>query len=189
MKLDQIYSGTKANGQEFHVENEDGQPASFRCYLDIGLARATTGAKIFGVLKGAVDAGLDMPHSNKRFPGYNKESKEYNAEVHRQHIFGVHVAEYMKSLQEDNEELYKKQFSQYIKNGIDASNVEEMYERAHEKIRLSPDALLKEKKVYPEGSKPKMFRKVKLSREQREDKVKQKKEAFLKKQNEENMDD
>ena len=67
--------------------------------------------QVFAALKGAVDGGLDIPHSEKRFPGYDSESKELNADVHRQHIFGLHVAEYMKSLQEEDEEQFKKHFS------------------------------------------------------------------------------
>lgn len=59
----------------------------------------------------------------KRFPGYDSESKEFNAEVHRNHIFGKHVAEYMRQLSEDDEEAYKRQFSHYIKNGIEADGV------------------------------------------------------------------
>lgn len=55
----------------------------FRCYLDVGLARTTTGARVFGAMKGAVDGGLNVPHSIKRFPGYDAESKKFNAEVHR----------------------------------------------------------------------------------------------------------
>merc|ERR1719376_1165511 len=31
--------------------------------LDVGLARTSTGAKVFAALKGAVDGGLDIPHS------------------------------------------------------------------------------------------------------------------------------
>lgn len=50
------------NGDEYYVEDVDGQPGAFRCYLDVGLARTSTGARIFGVLKGAVDGGLDIPH-------------------------------------------------------------------------------------------------------------------------------
>ena len=38
--------------------------------------RTSSGARVFGVLKGAVDGGLDIPHSNKRFPGYNAESSK-----------------------------------------------------------------------------------------------------------------
>ena len=40
----------------------DGEPGAFRCYLDVGLVRTSTGARVFGAMKGAVDGGLDMPH-------------------------------------------------------------------------------------------------------------------------------
>lgn len=63
LKLDDIYSGTEeVNAEEYNVEDAPGKPRAFRCYLDVGLARTTTGAKIFGVLKGAVDGGLNIPH-------------------------------------------------------------------------------------------------------------------------------
>lgn len=57
------------------------------------------GARVFGALKGAADGGLDIPHSEKRFPGYAREDKEYNADVHRARIFGEHVGEYMTAMQ------------------------------------------------------------------------------------------
>lgn len=124
LKLDKVYAGAKeANGAEYNVENVDGQPGAFQCFLDVGLARTSTGAKIFGALKGAADGGLHIPHSVKRFPGYDKEKSEYKADVHRRHILGVHVADYMKKLQGDDEDVYKRQFSQYIKNGITAESV------------------------------------------------------------------
>lgn len=56
--------------------------------------------------------------STKRFPGYDPESKEFNAEVHRKHIMGINVSEYMSYLMEEDEEAYKKQFSRFIKNGV-----------------------------------------------------------------------
>ena len=40
----------------------EGSPGAFRAFLDVGLARTTTGARVFGALKGAVDGGLDIPH-------------------------------------------------------------------------------------------------------------------------------
>lgn len=61
----------------------------FRCYLDVGLARTTTGARVFGAMKGAVDGGLNVPHSIKRFPGYDAEAKKFNAEVHRYSIYRI----------------------------------------------------------------------------------------------------
>merc|ERR1711893_215925 len=103
--LDSIYAGQEeVDGDEYQVESEEGQPGAFRCYLDAGLARTTTGARVFGALKGAADGGLDIPHSTKRFPGYDNEAGQFNAEVHRNHIFGKHVADYMQLLQEDDEE-------------------------------------------------------------------------------------
>jgi hypothetical protein len=61
-------------------------------------------------------------YSVNRFPGYNEETKKFDAETHRKHIMGLNIAAYMKDLQED-EDAYKRQFSDYIKNGINATNV------------------------------------------------------------------
>ena len=110
-------------GEEYNVEPVDDGPGAFRCFLDVGLARTSTGARIFGAMKGAVDGGLNIPHSVKRFPGYSAESKSFNAEVHRAHIFGLHVAEYMRTLEEEDNEAFKRQFSRYINLGIRADDV------------------------------------------------------------------
>lgn len=110
-------------GGEHNVESVDDGPGAFRCYLDVGLSRTTTGARVFGAMKGAVDGGLNIPHSVKRFPGYSAETKSFNAEVHRSHIFGQHVADYMKTLEEEDSEAFKRQFSKYISLGIRADDV------------------------------------------------------------------
>ena len=62
-------------------------------------------------------------YSEKRFPGYDAEAKEFNAEVLRDHIFGKHVANYMRELMEEDEDAYKRQFSQYINLGITPDEV------------------------------------------------------------------
>jgi len=148
-KLDTVYEGnTNVDGTMFYVEDQDDGPGAFRACLDVGLARTSTGAKVFAALKGAVDGGLDIPHSEKRFPGYDSEGKELNADVHRQHIFGLHVAEYMKSLQEEDEEQFKKHFSRFIKNGVTADSMEGMYKKAHAAIRADPSPKAKvDKKI------------------------------------------
>ncbi len=61
--------------------------------------------------------------STKRFPGYDNESKEFNADVHRKHIMGQNVSEYMSYLMEEDEEQYKKQFSRFIKNSVTPDSV------------------------------------------------------------------
>merc|ERR1711931_167795 len=49
LKLADVYEGQlEVDGDEYNVESEDGQPAAFRCYLDVGLNRTTTGARVFG---------------------------------------------------------------------------------------------------------------------------------------------
>jgi len=176
LNLHEIYTGNEeVNGDEYNVESVDGSPGAFRCFLDVGLARTTTGARIFGALKGAVDGGLDIPHSMKRFPGYDSESKEFNAEVHRKHIFGQHVADYMRQLVEEDEDAYKRQFSQYIKNGVEADAIEGMYQKAHAAIRADPVA----KPAAKRDITPKRYNRKKMSRQQRKDRVAQKQKAFL----------
>ncbi|CAG0914516.1 unnamed protein product [Notodromas monacha] len=178
LNMDGIYAGqTEVDGDEYNVEEISGSPAPFRCHLDTGLTRTSTGAKIFGVLKGAVDGGLLIPHSLKRFPGFDKESEEFNAKVHRDHIFGLNVAEYMRSLLSSDEDAYKRQFSQFIKNGITADDMEEMYKKAHNLIRENPSLIKSEKKF---TGKQKRFNKKKLTLKQFKSKVAQKKAHFSK---------
>ncbi|XP_060034248.1 large ribosomal subunit protein uL18-like [Erinaceus europaeus] len=70
--MDKIFEGqVEVTGDEYNVESIDGQPGAFTCYLDAGVARTTTGNKVFEALKGALDGGLSNPHSTKRFPGYD----------------------------------------------------------------------------------------------------------------------
>ncbi|XP_053326231.1 60S ribosomal protein L5 [Spea bombifrons] len=177
--LDKVYEGqVEVTGDEYNVESIDGQPGAFTCYLDAGLTRTTTGNRVFGALKGAVDGGLSIPHSTKRFPGYDSESKEFNAEVHRKHILGRNVAEYMRLLLEEDEDAYKKQFSRYIKNGVTADLVEDLYKKAHAAIRENP---VHEKKPQREVKK-KRWNRAKLSLAQKRDRVAQKKASFLRAQ-------
>jgi len=140
LNLDSVYEGnTSIDGEHYMVDDVDDGPGAFRACLDVGLARTTTGAKVFGAMKGAADGGLDIPHSHKRFPGYDKEEDKFNAEVHRDHIFGTHVANYMRHLQEEDEDAFKRQFSQFIKNGLTADSIEPMYTKAHAAIRKDPE--------------------------------------------------
>jgi len=55
-----------------------------RAVLDIGLNRATPGARVFAALKGAVEAGLDVPHGDKILPSDERTK-------------GAHIAAYNKN--------------------------------------------------------------------------------------------
>lgn len=176
LRLDSLYSGcTEVTGEEYNVESVADGPGAFRCYLDVGLSRTTTGARVFGAMKGAVDGGLNIPHSVKRFPGYSAETKSFNADVHRAHIFGQHVADYMRTLEEEDEEAFKRQFSKYISLGIRADDLEELYKKAHASIRTDPA----HKKVEKTGITKKRWTAKKLTLEQRKKRVSDRKAAFL----------
>jgi large subunit ribosomal protein L5e len=144
--LAEKYQGVaNANGEFFDVYekgNIDEERRPFKAYLDVGLIRTTTGNRIFGALKGAVDGGIHIPHKNKRFPGYGIEEKKetYNADVHRKRIFGVHVQEYMDKLEADDKDTYKSHFSHWIKNIEKAKvkNLEDLYKKVHAAIRKDP---------------------------------------------------
>merc|ERR1712151_840396 len=147
----------------------------FRCNLDVGLKATTLGSRSFGALKGASDGGLDIPHSNKRFPGYSPEKKKYNAQAHLDRIYGVHVSKYMEKLQKDDAAKYAEHFSVYIKAGKGPDAIKGMYEEAHAAILkdASRATVPAEKKhAYLKEKHPLQ---VKLSKAQRDQRVANKK--------------
>jgi len=173
---DKYKGNTEVTGADYNVEELEDGPHPFRALLDVGLRRTTTGSKVFAALKGATDGGLDIPHSEKRFVGYDDEGKALNAEVLRKHIFAGHVAEYMKKLHGEDPTKYEKHFSQYIKAGIKPDGLEAAWSKAHQSIRADPSFKKSDKVLKP---RPK---RIPLSLAQRRDKVKQKLTAKARKQ-------
>lgn len=151
--LDKLYAGAKKiDGEDYDVTNDAkaDQKRPFKAVLDVGLVRTTTGNRLFGCVKGACDGGLNVPHSTKRFPGFTTEggkgAKEtYNAKAHRERIFGVHVEKYMKSLEKDDKEGFKRQFNKWDaalkKAGV--TSLEKLYTKVHEEIKKNPVAVAK----------------------------------------------
>lgn len=181
--LDDIYEGntevdgqivkTEMDGKVYFVDEVDDDRRPFRAFLDVGCKTTTTGCRIFGALKGAADGGLDIPHSEKRFPGYDRDSKEYDAEMHKERIFGGHVGEYMEYLEEEDNQKYQEQFASYIANDVEVDGLEELYEGVHEKIREDPSPSDK-KSFSPDKS---FKRKAKSTLEERKARVQAKKDA------------
>jgi len=160
----------------FDIDDEDNEKGAFTALLDVGLARTTTGSRLFGALKGAVDGGLNIPHSNKRMPRWKKDDDGEDVEdpeMERNYIFGQHVADYMKKLQEEGkDEDYKRQFGRYVKEGVGADDLEKMYTACHAAIRADPHKGLKSKEEKTKAAyKGKSFKVPKQNREDRADKV------------------
>eukprot|EP00929_Paragymnodinium_shiwhaense_P088168 TRINITY_DN483_c0_g1_i10.p1 TRINITY_DN483_c0_g1~~TRINITY_DN483_c0_g1_i10.p1 ORF type:complete len:341 (+),score=128.34 TRINITY_DN483_c0_g1_i10:87-1025(+) len=150
--LDETIKGKEEiDGEDFHVEDEDCDQRPFKVILDVGIRRTCVGSRMWGALKGAADGGLHVPHNTKNFPGYKApDSKdqegEYDAEAHKERIFGGHLKEYMEMLQEEDPTKYEAHFSHFIKEGVDADGLEDMYTEAHSKIRENPEQSAADKK-------------------------------------------
>lgn len=86
--------------------------------LDIGLKSPIKGSKVFAALKGAVDAGLDVPHGDFIFPEDER-------------IRGEHVANYAESL--DAEEVAAK-FSKYLERGLNPADLPENFDETIKNI-------------------------------------------------------
>lgn len=185
--LDKDFVGVEEPDGEFAlteaVETDDGERRPFKAFLDVGLARTSTGARVFGAMKGASDGGILVPHSEKRFPGYDMESKELDAEVLRKYIYGGHVAEYMETLADDDEERYQSQFKKYIEDDLEADSLEDLYTEAHKAIREDPwkkvksDAPKKSKEEWKAISKK--YRTPKTSKAEKQKKVQERIQALL----------
>jgi len=180
VKLDQQYQGKlEADGQVFNVEAVEDGPRPFKAFLDIGLNRTTTGARIFAVLKGAVDGGLNVPHNEKRFVGYNKEKGEFDADVLRKYLYGGHVADYMRQLEAEDKDKFSRLFASYLKKGLTADKIEGVYKAAHKKIRSNPERKARAAAVDVAKLKQKVKKDKALSYEQRAQRTQARKATFL----------
>ena len=151
--LDSTYEGntevdgevvkTEYDGKTYFVEEVDDEKRPFRALLDVGTKATTTGSRVFGALKGAADGGLDIPHSEKRFPGYDRDAKEFDAEMHQERIMGGHVGDYMEYLEEEDNAKYLTHFAEYVKRDIGHEDLEDLYTSVHEKIREDPSPAAK----------------------------------------------
>ncbi|OJK04809.1 hypothetical protein ASPACDRAFT_49182 [Aspergillus aculeatus ATCC 16872] len=182
LNLDETFTGVEEADGEYTLteaaETDDGERRPFKVVLDVGLARTSTGARVFGAMKGCSDAGVLVPHSESRFPGFDIESEELDAETLRNYIFGGHVAEYMEGLADDDEERFRGQFHKYTEAGIEAGDIEDLYTEAHKAIREDPfkkDEDADSKKTKEEWkAESKKFRKVRLTHDERKARVEQK---------------
>lgn len=177
---------TDANKRTYYVEELDDDKNPFHALLDVGCITTSTGSRVFGALKGATDGGLDVPHSEKRFPGYDRDAKEYDADVHKERIFGEHVAEYMRYLIEEDASKYKTQFKEFIAEDVEPDDMEELYQSVHKKIREDPVA--KPKSVFS-GDKVTYKKKPKKTLAERKASIEAKREKLEESSEEEEEED
>ncbi|MBT4651331.1 50S ribosomal protein L18 [Candidatus Woesearchaeota archaeon] len=88
--------------------------------LDTGNKSVIKGNKLFAFLKGAVDGGLEIPHSEDLYPSEEK-------------ISGQHIGDYATKIKE-NTEVYQRIFSNYLKNKLDPTKMAEQFKKTKEQL-------------------------------------------------------
>jgi len=94
--------------------------------LDIGLFARGPGSRIFAAAKGALDAGLTIPHDEKVMPDLDR-------------IQGKHIVSYSKQVASEPE-AYKKRFSAYVKRKLKPEELTEHFTEVQAKITKPPAA-------------------------------------------------
>jgi large subunit ribosomal protein L18 len=89
--------------------------------LDAGLYISTPASRIYAALKGALDAGLEIPHSEEILP---KEER----------IRGEHIAAFAGKLKSENPDEYRKRFSAYLRNKILPETIPKHFDEVRKKI-------------------------------------------------------
>jgi large subunit ribosomal protein L5e len=147
------------NGEYFNVDEDVQDKRPFKALLDVGINATTTGARVFAIMKGACDGGLNVPHKTKRFPGFTRQKAEvvtnkrgkttdvekteakFDASVLRARIFGNHVTQYMNSMKKEDSEKFKRHFNRWEKclAGAKVKTCEDLYKKVHKAILANPD--------------------------------------------------
>jgi len=91
-----------------------------KAILDIGLQTPSKGARVFAVMKGCIDAGIEIPHGEEILPSEER-------------IRGQHISDYA-SMLSSTPEVYSKRFSEYLSRGLRPENIVEHFSAVKKKI-------------------------------------------------------
>lgn len=89
--------------------------------LDVGLYRSTKGGRLYAAVRGAVDAGLDVPHSKDILPPEDRTK-------------GAHIAAYADWMKRESASDYKKRFSSFLKESVVPEELPQHFEQVKAKI-------------------------------------------------------
>ena len=91
-----------------------------KAVLDVGLQKPSRGGRVMAVVKGCLDAGLEVPCDPEVLPDEDR-------------ISGVHIAKYAKMLS-GNPELYGRMFSKYLEAGLRPEDLPKHFEEVKARI-------------------------------------------------------
>jgi large subunit ribosomal protein L18 len=91
-----------------------------KVFLDIGLHIPSKGTRVFAALKGVIDAGVEVSHSEDVLPDEDR-------------ISGKHIADYAGQLSSEPE-VYGEMFSKYLSRGVRPEDLSEHFSAVKAKI-------------------------------------------------------
>ncbi len=89
--------------------------------LDIGMQRSSKASVLFACAAGAAESGIIIPLGEGAVPGKDR-------------ITGKHISQFAASLKK-SQDKYKRQFAEYVKNGIEPERMEEYFNSTQGRIR------------------------------------------------------
>ena len=92
-----------------------------KAILDIGLQRPVSGGRVFAVVKGVIDGGVEVPCSPEMFPDEDR-------------IRGVHIARYAEALAAQDPLAYERAFSQYLARGLRPEELPQHFDEVKARI-------------------------------------------------------
>lgn len=90
------------------------------CVLDMGGFTPSPGCRVFSAIKGALDAGLKVPHGDV-LPAEER-------------ISGKHISDYARSLKENDASEYEARFSGYLNRGLPPERLTEHFNEVRREI-------------------------------------------------------
>lgn len=91
-----------------------------KAVLDLGRRTPTKSFFAYAALKGAIDAGMEIPHNENVFDD--------------DRFVGKHISDYASKLKASDEAKYRQRFSRYISSKIDPADLVSLIEKAKSKM-------------------------------------------------------
>ena len=96
------------------------------CILDVGIL--VHKHRVFAAFKGFMDAGIEVPHGDSVFKNLDLDSR----------INGTHIKNYAELIKKKSKKKYEKEFSAYLKNGVDPIKITENFDKIKDSITKKP---------------------------------------------------
>ncbi len=96
------------------------------CILDVGIL--VHKHRVFAAFKGFLDAGNQVPHGDNIFGKLHLDSR----------VNGTHIKQYAELIKKKSKKKYEKEFSGYLKNGVDPTKITDEFDKVKNSITKKP---------------------------------------------------